>query len=414
MLRKAYTPLSMFAHTILLVVMGIFLYTKAEFTLDFIRSVMLILAWIVFFDTLLKWLMRRDAHRPSLWMGLFRFGFALFLSVFPNTLAISLSLLFGIWIFLNALGKFLYTIQLINTKSRGAVIVLIQGLAYTFFAFFLLTSPVQGAFSLAEMMGLYCFISSFFYLIDTIREILGSDLNGKRIRQRVRIKPPVLLTALLPMRLLASLDDPDEEAEVALWTRVETQLENAEPNMQIFLHLSKNTAFGFGHVDIAIDDKIYTYGCYDESSNRLFGILSDGVLVEANRDEYIPFCVEREKKRLISYDVVLSEMQKEAIKKKIKEFLLHSTRWYPTAENEAQKALEKRANAVFHKIGKGPFQTYNVLTTNCVAVANMFSGSGGVDLMNPQGIITPGTYAAFLDRQLLRPKSIVVSRTVYR
>ena len=78
------------------------------------------------------------------------------------------------------------------------------------------------------------------------------------------------------------------------------------------------------------------------------------------------------------------------------------------------KLLEQEAQAEFYKIGQGPFKTYNVLTTNCVAVANMLSGSGGVDLMNPQGIITPGTYSEFLDRQFRRKKSIVVSRTVYK
>lgn len=76
--------------------------------------------------------------------------------------------------------------------------------------------------------------------------------------------------------------------------------------------------------------------------------------------------------------------------------------------------MEQEAHAEFYKIGQGPFKTYNVLTTNCVAVANMLSGSGGVDLMNPQGIVTPGTYSEFLDRQFLRKKSIVVSRTVYQ
>ena len=71
------------------------------------------------------------------------------------------------------------------------------------------------------------------------------------------------------------------------------------------------------------------------------------------------------------------------------------------------KLLEQEAQAEFYKIGQGPFKTYNVLTTNCVAVANMLSGSGGVDLMNPQGIITPGTYSEFLDRQFLRKKALL-------
>ena len=118
---------------------------------------------------------------------------------------------------------------------------------------------------------------------------------------------------------------------------------------------------------------------------------------------------------MIGYGVVLSEVQKTAVLNKINEFLDQSRRWYPAAETTPEpKLLEQEAQAEFYKIAQGPFKKYNVLTTNCVAVANMLSGSGGVDLMNPQGIITPGTYSEFLDRQFRRKKSIVVSRTVYK
>ena len=58
--------------------------------------------------------------------------------------------------------------------------------------------------------------------------------------------------------------------------------------------------------------------------------------------------------------------------------------------------------------------TYNALKTNCVALANLLCGASGVDLMNLQGIVTPGSYYVFLDRQFRRPNSIVISRTVYR
>ena len=49
-----------------------------------------------------------------------------------------------------------------------------------------------------------------------------------------------------------------------------------------------------------------------------------------------------------------------------------------------------------------------------MALADILCGASGLDLMNLQGIITPGTYYAFLDRQFRRPNSIVISRTVYR
>lgn len=414
MLRKAYTPLSLLFKGLLMLVLGLLFFYHAEQTLRTALSLMNILVWLNAADTLLKWLIRRGEDRPALGNTALLIGLALFLSLHPNAVSISASALFGVWMLVNAIGKYLYVAQLWKTRSRGRISTLLQGILYTMFAVSLMTDPLNGAVSLTVWLGLYCLVSGVFLLVDAVREWLGTDIHGKRVRQRIRIKPPVLLTTLAPMKLLRMLDDPDEEAEVAQWTRKETVIEDARPDLEIFLHLSKSTAMGFGHMDIALGDTVYTYGCYDASSNRLFGILSDGVLVKADRAAYIPFCLEYAKKRLIGYGVVLTDKQKEAVRAKLTEFLQESTRWYPSEENREQKALEAAAGAEFYKIGKGPFKTYNFLTTNCVAVANMLSGSGGVDLMNPQGIITPGTYSEFLDRQFLRPKSIVVARTVYR
>lgn len=414
MLRKAYTPLSLLLTSILLIVVGILFIDDGARMLRIVSSMLTILVSISAVDAWIKWFAHRKITLSALWKPVLTLALAVLLSIYRNVLPFSLSLLFGIWVLINALGKFLYGVQLVQTRSRGVILTFFQGIIYLLFALTLMFHPLAESETLGELLGIYCIVNGFFMLVDFVRELLGTDLRGKRVRQRVRMKPSVLLTALMPMRLLRALDDPDEEAEVQKWTRQETALENPTPNLEIFLHLSRNTAFGFGHVDIALEDKVYTYGCYDATSNRLGGILSDGILVEARRTDYIRFSLEHEKKRLIGYGVVLSEKQMNAVQRKLAEFLENSTIWVPTEKNPVQQELAETAGAVYHRIGKGPFKTYNTLTTNCVAVSNMLSGSGGVDLMNPQGIITPGTYAEFLDRQFRRPRSIVVARKVYR
>ena len=415
MLRKAYTPASMFLEAFGLFVVGILFFVHPQGTLSFIVSIVHVLAWISALNSLFKWLTKRDEHRPSLLHALLMLGLAVFLSAHPGFIASSFSLVAAIWIMINAIAKYIYAYQLLKTQSKGKIQTLLQGILYTLFALAIFADLAGSAVSLSWVLGLYSLVRSFFALMDAFRELLGTDLDGKRVRQHLRFKPPVLLTALLPMQLLRALDDPDEEAEIQKWTRQETALENAQPNLEIFLHLGKNVAFGMGHVDIALEGKTYSFGNYDSTSNRLFGAFSDGVFFKANRDQYLQYILNNEKRRLIGYGVVLSDTQKEAVMEKITEFLYQSKRWYPPEEKTPfAKLMEQTAHAEFYKIGQGPFRTYNVLTTNCVAVANMLSGSGGVDLMSPQGIITPGTYSEFLDRQFLRKKSIVVSRTVYR
>ena len=415
MLRKAYTPASMFLEALGLLIIGILFFSNSNGTLAFAVSAVHILAWIAALNSLFKWFTKRDEHRPSLFHALLMLGFAIFLSVHSDFITSSASLAFAVWISINAIAKYIYAYQLWKTKSRGEIRTLLQGILYSLFAGTIFSDLAGSAVSLSWLLGLYSLVSSFFAFIDAIRELLGTDLKGKRVKQRMRFKPPVLLTALLPMRFLRMMDDPDEEAEIEKWTRQETTIDNARPNLEILLHLGKNAALGLGHMDIALEGKAYSFGNYDSENSRLFGAFSDGVFLEADRDQYLKYVLTHEKQRMIGYGVVLSELQKAAVLDKINAFLYQSKRWYPSADKTPEpKLMEQEAQAEFYKIGKGPFKTYNVLTTNCVAVANMLSGSGGVDLMNPQGIITPGTYSEFLDRQFLRKKSIVVSRTVYR
>ena len=281
------------------------------------------------------------------------------------------------------------------------------------FGALLLAYPLWSMLPLTLLLGLYSLGYGLFTLGDAVRELLGTDIKGRSVRQRIRIAPPILLTALIPQWLLRMLNDPDEAEETSRWTRRETNDRHAKRDLEIFFHLSKDTAMGMGHVDIALGEQVYAYGCYDASSNRLFGLISDGVLVMAKREPYIAYCLDHEKKKLISFGVSLDQAQRESVRAAAERFMAGSTLWTPPEESP-QADFARATGATFHKLRKGPFQTYNALKTNCVALADILCGASGLDLMNLQGIITPGTYYAFLDRQFLRRNSIVISRTVYK
>ncbi|MDY4139959.1 MAG: DUF308 domain-containing protein [Eubacteriales bacterium] len=413
MLKKAYTPLSLLLQALAMIAAGLLLLLQPVATL---RLAVLLLKWYLWLHamaSLATFLTDRKGHKASLGQAGLLAALACVITFLPQVVGASVAYLFGAWVTINALSSLIYAIQLRHDRQRGVLLHGVIAAVHAVFAVALFTSPLQGVVSLAVILGVYCLLNACFLFSDMVRELLGTDVRGKRIRQRIRLSPPVLLTALIPLRLLSALDDPDEAEETARWTRQETDIEHPTKDLEIFLHLSKNTAAGLGHVDIALGDTVYAYGCYDAGSSRLLGALSDGVLVMANRDKYIPYCLETEQKKLISFGVTLTDEQKAAVRHAAEELLRDSKPWYPP-EGDPQKFFEGAADATFHKIQHGPFKTYNVLKTNCVALANLLCGASGLDLMNPQGIVTPGTYYAFLNRQFLRPRSIVISRTVYR
>ncbi|TAH59554.1 MAG: hypothetical protein EWM50_07880 [Gottschalkiaceae bacterium] len=62
---------------------------------------------------------------------------------------------------------------------------------------------------------------------------------------------------------------------------------------------------------------------------------------------------------------------------------------------------------------KGPFKTYFALNTNCVLLADTIVGQAGIDLLKIQGLISPGAYFDFFNREFSRKNSFVISRTIY-
>ena len=94
MLRKAYTPASMFFEAFTLLVVGILFFTNPEGTLIFVVSIIHILAWITAINNLFHWLTKRDEHRPSLFHALLMLGFAVFLTIHPVFIVSSASLVF--------------------------------------------------------------------------------------------------------------------------------------------------------------------------------------------------------------------------------------------------------------------------------------------------------------------------------
>ena len=413
MLRKAYTPARLLAEGVLLIAAGMLLFFYPASSLEL---ALLLARWILLLSgllALLDGLFHLREKQASLTKGLLMLLCAGALFFLPKTLAGSVSLIYGLWTAVNALFKLIYAVQLRRDGQRGVVLNAAEGAVLLVFAVLLFMQPLIGALSLAVLLGIHCVVYGLFALGDGVRELLSLDVKGRRVRQRIRISPPILLTALIPQWLLRMLSDPDEAEETARWTRRVTSDEDATRDLEVFFHLSKDTAMGMGHVDIALGDVVYAYGCYDASSSRLFGLISDGVLVMAEREKYIAYCLRHEKKKLISFGITLTEAQRERVRKAAEDFLEGSQPWQPPAD-DPQALFARETNATFHKLRKGPFQTYNALKTNCVALADILCGASGLDLMNIQGIVTPGTYYVFLDRQFRRPNSIVISRTVYR
>ena len=136
-------------------------------------------------------------------------------------------------------------------------------------------------------------------------------------------------------------------------------------------------------------------------------------------DKYINFCIEHSKKTVFVFGIKLTDRQKDKVRKRIDELFSCSYSWnhksdkkYNDGESYAGK-LYKKTRAKFYKFKSGKYKTYYVLGTNCCYLADDIVGKSGLDILSLNGIITPGTYYDYLNKELHRKNSIVVSKNIY-
>ena len=67
--------------------------------------------------------------------------------------------------------------------------------------------------------------------------------------------------------------------------------------------------------------------------------------------------------------------------------------------------LKKKYNA--------KFKTFFVCRTNCVEVADTILASLGTKVINLEGVLSPGTYYSYLEKEYLKKNSRIFSKTVY-
>ena len=175
-----------------------------------------------------------------------------------------------------------------------------------------------------------------------------------------------------------------------------------------------------GHIDIYFDNKVISYGCYDEGSRYVGELFGDGVLFLAkSKKEYINFCIDNSKKTIFDFGIHLTETEKKKVALRIEELLKNTYPWnhktdknYRNGKSYAAK-LYKRTSAKFYKFKSGKYKTYYVLGTNCCFLADDIIGKSGMDILSINGLITPGTYYDYLNRKLKGKNSNIIYKEIY-
>lgn len=321
---------------------------------------------------------------------------------FPKIFILLSSQIFGIYALLQSLCDFINVYIYDQDKLKGKIFIFFIGIIKFIFALLLLFSPIKNSIYISILIGIYLI---FCGLVSIINIVIA-----------IKMPLPLIFTAFLPKILINKV-------------KKENKINNEkdlEHNFEILIHLAPSGTAAMGHVEVSFENKIYSYGCYNYLSTKLFGGMGDGIIGIFDHDAYIKYCVTEKDRFIVSYGLKLNEKEKNKVRNAIDKLINTDTvRWYPEEAlydnnliekkkfNQMSNQIYHKANGIFYKFTKGKYKTFFVLRTNCVAGADKIISSFSNKLLKIEGILTPGTYYKYLDNEYLRKDSKIISKTLY-
>lgn len=419
------TGRKLLAQGLVLIILGLLLMVTGTWLPEMtIRWVVYILLLSSIFDLLMRFF-KKSRSTDNLLVALLKIALLFFLAGADMTIQIPIylfSFLMGLYqlfiAFVNGVTYILYLKNHIRPRWRfffdGIWMAVIGGMT-------LFSSTAQSHFQ-AIILGGYLVLYGSTILRDGL--FFEQELANDSLKRRIRVSLPLILAAIIPSATLKRINDflqGDKSEEVL--EEVALTREPLPTELEIFVHVA-NKGFGvLGHVDLSYKGKVYGYGSYDVTSERLFGAVGDGVLFTAEQEAYIDFC-NQEGVTLFAYKINLDDQQKVAIEEQLSYLESLLLPWSPSSEKLSKDEkgqdiemyayrMQKTIGASLFKFKKSKFKTYFVMSTNCVLLADSILGKAGTDILNPKGFIAPGTYQLYLDEEFERPHSIVVAKNIY-
>lgn len=368
---------------------------------------------------------RKLSHRLSQLIDVILWIIAISLSIaIPQTFFGILPRLIGGWIMLHAFVK----IVVLYIKISDHLPIPIHSVLFLFgdliMSFYLLVNPLKHEFIISCFMGAWFIVYGGNALLDLIREVIPVG-SGEKLDQKLRLSVPPFMSVIIPPHLMSTLLNKDKEDQIK--EQFEAMKEDIPVDMEVLIHLAPSGPAMLGHADVIYRGLVMSYGCYDPHNRHLCGTMGDGVVIIAPKNTYIRNCLENENKILISFGVSLNETQKQRLNERILEVFSTFTDfesdeqlkqagkpYQGECDDYLSRVTRTSPDSRFYKIREGKLKTFFVVSSNCVYfLANMLSVIG-LNLVDLSGIISPGAYYDFLNKQFKSHKGFIVSRRLYR
>ena len=416
MKEKFYDGISSLVVGILFVFWGILLFIWRESLYENVVEILVIVLIGREILSLIKCVFGKKNSKYLLWLLLFNFVCCFVLCVIPRAFLGVLPFLFSFYLIIIGIVQFIRCFLEIRDRVYVHFSYLLMGFIYFVVALPILVNPLKKIDIFITCLSIYILLLGFSYILYTIGRIVPIK-HKNRIKRRIKVTLPKIIEAIIPYSVMMEIN---RNLDVNIGFVYDLDSVNKDVDLHILIHTSSNGNNKMGHMDLIFDNKVYSYGNYDEGSRRFNEVFGDGVLFSTDKiKEYINFCIDNSKKTVFDFGIILNDKEKSIIRDRIKFLFDNTIVWnyrddkkYNNGNSYAGK-LYKRTGAKFYKFTKTKYKTYFVLGTNCCYLVDDIVRKSGMDIISINGIITPGTYYDYLNKSLRLKKSRVISKDIY-
>ena len=336
-------------------------------------------------------------------------------SYLRSIFGIALGLYLLLLAFISILSAYFYKRNSSPGTARNIFVAIMQ----IVIAILSILNPSVILLRLRIIVGIYLLIFAVTSFIDFLIQIIPQSTKS-RVRRRMRVTLPNIFSAFIPVGIYKEL----KKSNLLGKNIVEGDVDNVD--IEVFIHASEVFPGQMGHLDFCIGGRVLSYGNYDESSYYLWGLAGDGVLEVIDKEAYLQFCISYSKKIIISFGLKLDEEQKKRVESKVLEIMEDTELWEPEAARKKSHSLRsskemsdyaselyKATNAKFYKFTSSIYKTYFTFNRNCVKLGDEVLGVLGIDELASFGLITPGKYYSYFDREFRKNNSFVKVRRIY-
>lgn len=390
---------------LLFVFVGIFAFLNSAY---FMYMIVMVLGILIFIDTL-SLLKNLKTNILGILIHLLFACLFIFTPKLPLSIVV---MVFALYVSIMGISHFVTYCYYRKEKVNGRLLFLLSAIVLIVVGISFILSPSVHAKEMTYIFILYTLYLGIKYMLSSMKELLSENRKNS-LKRRIRVSLPIFMVAFMPRVMIEYINEKLEVEDEIM------KQDDDLSSVEVFVHVSKDGFGAIGHVDICYQNEVIAYGAYDEASTHLFGAIGEGVLFIVDKEKYISFCHKDDMtSHIFAYTLTLNEVQKERIEDTIDEFKKGLVKWAPPCidNQEAQdyaSRLYQGTRASFYKFKSGMFKYYFVMTTNCVLLADRIIGKSGIDIVNMNGIITPGTYLSYFEEEYKKENSRVIEKHIY-